>query len=48
MVACDLPNEDWAEETTEIDMQNHTISQKAEYIIGGMDTGSSWEDEENF
>ncbi len=47
VVACDLPNDDWAEETTEIDMQNHTISQKAEYIIGGMYTGSSWEEEEN-
>ena len=30
-----LPDNDYAEETTIIDMQNRRITQKAEYIIGG-------------
>ena len=35
VVNLDIPNEDYAEEITEIDMQNHTIKQEANYIPGG-------------
>ena len=35
VVAEDLPNYDYAEETTVIDMQNQTTDQKAKYILGG-------------
>lgn len=47
VVACELPNDDWAEETAEINMQSREISHKAEYILNGMRAGSSWEEEED-
>ena len=36
VLANELPEDDWAEETTEINMQTREISQKAEYILDGM------------
>ena len=35
VVHLNLPNDDYAKEITEIDMQNHTIKQAANYILGG-------------
>ena len=35
VVEQELPDNDYAEETTEIDMQNHTIKQEAKYILDG-------------
>ena len=39
-----LPEDDYAEETTEIDMQKHKIKQTAKYIFDGFDVDDDLED----
>lgn len=46
VVGEELPENDYAEETTLIDMQNHTITQKAEYILGGPGSNNDCDEEE--
>lgn len=41
----ELPDDDYAEETTIIDMQNKSVSQKAEYILNGAYSDKDFDDD---